>query len=152
MLFPGRDDSLKVQTCTDIVNNCPHLISLALRGFKLHDCKIRVLVKVCFWRCENKCAITTLLLLFLWQFNLQFRNAFPNLYLQNANCHLYETSWYRDYVMLNRNQIMLWCVGMEVWLFFMATKPTVFICFRAKWVAELEPPAAINFQSNLSPI
>ncbi|GFZ04732.1 hypothetical protein Acr_17g0003040 [Actinidia rufa] len=41
----GRDDSLKVQTCTDIVNNCPHLISLALRGFKLHDCKIRVLVK-----------------------------------------------------------------------------------------------------------
>ncbi|XP_057484287.1 F-box protein At4g02760-like isoform X2 [Actinidia eriantha] len=41
----GRDDSLKVQTCTDLVNNCPHLIYLALRGFKLNDCKIRVLVK-----------------------------------------------------------------------------------------------------------
>lgn len=44
----GRDDSLKTQTCSELVNNCPHLTSLSLRGFKLHDCKVRILVKVCF--------------------------------------------------------------------------------------------------------
>lgn len=42
----GRDDSLKSQTCVDLVNNCPDLTSLALRGFKLHDYKVRILVKV----------------------------------------------------------------------------------------------------------
>lgn len=41
----GRDDSLKTQTCSELVNNCPHLTSLSLRGFKLHDCKVRILVK-----------------------------------------------------------------------------------------------------------
>ncbi|PIN18252.1 F-box protein containing LRR [Handroanthus impetiginosus] len=41
----GRDDSLKIPTCNDLVTNCPHLSSLALRGFKLHDVKVRVLVK-----------------------------------------------------------------------------------------------------------
>ncbi|KAM7255791.1 hypothetical protein ACFE04_011532 [Oxalis oulophora] len=41
----GRDDSLKSPTCIDFVNNCPHLTSLSLRGFKLHDCKVRILVK-----------------------------------------------------------------------------------------------------------
>ncbi|XP_030462171.2 F-box protein SKIP17-like isoform X2 [Syzygium oleosum] len=41
----GRDDSLKSPTCVDLVNNCPHLTSLSLRGFKLHDCKVRTLVK-----------------------------------------------------------------------------------------------------------
>lgn len=41
----GRDESLKSTTCVDLVNNCPNLISLALRGFKLHDCKVRILVK-----------------------------------------------------------------------------------------------------------
>ncbi|KAH6818834.1 hypothetical protein C2S51_002437 [Perilla frutescens var. frutescens] len=41
----GRDDSLKLPTCNDLVNNCPYLTSLALRGFKLHDLKVRVLVK-----------------------------------------------------------------------------------------------------------
>ncbi|XP_059660497.1 F-box protein SKIP17-like [Cornus florida] len=41
----GRDDSLKLPTCSDLVNNCPHITSLALRGFKLHDYKARVLVK-----------------------------------------------------------------------------------------------------------
>lgn len=41
----GRDDSLKSQTCIDLVNNCPNLTSLALRGFKLHDYKVRILVK-----------------------------------------------------------------------------------------------------------
>ncbi|KAJ1433081.1 Leucine-rich repeat domain superfamily [Sesbania bispinosa] len=41
----GRDDSLKAQTCYELVNNCPHLTSLSLRGFKLHDCKVRILVK-----------------------------------------------------------------------------------------------------------
>ncbi|KAL7198776.1 hypothetical protein ACSBR2_021139 [Camellia fascicularis] len=41
----GRDDSLKFPTCSDLVNNCPHLTSLALRGFKLQDYKVRVLVK-----------------------------------------------------------------------------------------------------------
>ncbi|KAI4349502.1 hypothetical protein L6164_010085 [Bauhinia variegata] len=41
----GRDDSLKIPTCKDLVNNCPHLTSLSLRGFKLHDCKVRILVK-----------------------------------------------------------------------------------------------------------
>ncbi|KAL3531335.1 hypothetical protein ACH5RR_010657 [Cinchona calisaya] len=41
----GRDDSLKLPTCSDLVNNCPNLSSLALRGFKLHDYKARTLVK-----------------------------------------------------------------------------------------------------------
>ncbi|KAL0371302.1 UNVERIFIED_CONTAM: F-box protein [Sesamum angustifolium] len=41
----GRDDSLKLPTCNDLVTNCPNLSSLALRGFKLHDVKVRVLVK-----------------------------------------------------------------------------------------------------------
>ncbi|KAK6141388.1 hypothetical protein DH2020_024879 [Rehmannia glutinosa] len=41
----SRDDSLKLPTCNDLVTNCPHLSSLALRGFKLHDVKVRVLVK-----------------------------------------------------------------------------------------------------------
>ena len=44
--FSGRDDSLKSPTCVDLVNNCPHLTSLALRGCKLHDYKVRILVKV----------------------------------------------------------------------------------------------------------
>lgn len=41
----GRDDSLKFPTCNDLVHNCPDLTSLALRGFKLHDYKARMLVK-----------------------------------------------------------------------------------------------------------
>ncbi|MCD9558860.1 hypothetical protein HAX54_016488 [Datura stramonium] len=41
----GRDDSLKLPTCSDLVNNCPHLSSLTLRGFKLHDYKARILIK-----------------------------------------------------------------------------------------------------------
>ncbi|KAJ7977380.1 F-box family protein [Quillaja saponaria] len=41
----GRDDSLKMPTCIDLVNNCPRLNSLSLRGFKLQDCKIRILIK-----------------------------------------------------------------------------------------------------------
>ncbi|KAF4348260.1 hypothetical protein G4B88_002661 [Cannabis sativa] len=41
----GRDDSLKSPTCVEFVNNCPNLNSLALRGFKLHDYKVRILVK-----------------------------------------------------------------------------------------------------------
>ncbi|XP_071722006.1 F-box protein SKIP17-like [Rutidosis leptorrhynchoides] len=41
----GRDDSLKSPTCIEFVNNCPRLTSLALRGFKLQDCKVRTLVK-----------------------------------------------------------------------------------------------------------
>ncbi|CAK7346578.1 unnamed protein product [Dovyalis caffra] len=42
----GRDDSLKSPTCVDLVNNCPNLTSLALRGFKLYDYKLRILVKL----------------------------------------------------------------------------------------------------------
>ncbi|KAF7818331.1 F-box protein [Senna tora] len=41
----GRDDSLKTPTCFILVNSCPHLTSLSLRGFKLHDCKVRILLK-----------------------------------------------------------------------------------------------------------
>ncbi|XP_038708582.1 F-box protein SKIP17-like, partial [Tripterygium wilfordii] len=41
----GQDDSLKSPTCVDLVNNCPNLTSLALRGFKLHDYKVRILLK-----------------------------------------------------------------------------------------------------------
>lgn len=44
----GRDDSLKSPTCSDLVNNCPNLTALALRGFKLHDNQVRALVKVHF--------------------------------------------------------------------------------------------------------
>lgn len=47
MVNAGRDDSLKSPTCVDLVNNCPNLSSLSLRGFKLHDYKVRILVKVC---------------------------------------------------------------------------------------------------------
>ncbi|GAB2241385.1 hypothetical protein Droror1_Dr00018160 [Drosera rotundifolia] len=41
----GRDDSIKLQTCVNFVNNCPELTTLALRGVKLHDPKVRILVK-----------------------------------------------------------------------------------------------------------
>ncbi|XP_028804146.1 F-box protein At4g02760 [Neltuma alba] len=41
----GRDDSLKTPTCMDLVSKCPRLASLSLRGFKLHDYKVRILVK-----------------------------------------------------------------------------------------------------------
>ncbi|XP_039052364.1 F-box protein SKIP17-like isoform X1 [Hibiscus syriacus] len=41
----GGDESLKSPTCFELVNNCPNLSSLSLRGFKLHDCKVRILVK-----------------------------------------------------------------------------------------------------------
>lgn len=41
----GRDDSLKSPTCVELVNNCPNLTSLALRGFKLQDHKVRILLK-----------------------------------------------------------------------------------------------------------
>ncbi|KAL8100806.1 F-box protein SKIP17-like [Apium graveolens] len=42
----GRDDSLKLSpTCSDLVQNCPNLNSLALRGFKLQDFKILALIK-----------------------------------------------------------------------------------------------------------
>ncbi|XP_039120761.1 F-box protein At4g02760-like [Dioscorea cayenensis subsp. rotundata] len=41
----GRDDSLKSTTCLDLVTGCPNLISLALRGFKLQDHKVKILVK-----------------------------------------------------------------------------------------------------------
>ncbi|CAN4098176.1 unnamed protein product [Withania somnifera] len=41
----GRDDSLKLPACSDLVNNCPHISSLSLRGFKLHDYKARILIK-----------------------------------------------------------------------------------------------------------
>ncbi|RWR72655.1 F-box family protein [Cinnamomum micranthum f. kanehirae] len=43
--IPGRDDSLKSPTCSALVNGCPSLTSLALRGFKLQDNKIRVFLK-----------------------------------------------------------------------------------------------------------
>ncbi|KAL3647872.1 hypothetical protein CASFOL_008840 [Castilleja foliolosa] len=41
----GRDESLKLQTCNDLVTNCPYVSSLALKGFKLYDSAIRVLLK-----------------------------------------------------------------------------------------------------------
>ncbi|KAI9119214.1 hypothetical protein K1719_009889 [Acacia pycnantha] len=41
----GRDNSLKTPTCIHLVNSCPHLTSLSLRGFKLHDYKARILLK-----------------------------------------------------------------------------------------------------------
>ncbi|KAF6162740.1 hypothetical protein GIB67_029009 [Kingdonia uniflora] len=41
----GRDDTLKTPTCIGFVNGCPHLTSLALRGFKLQDYKVCLLVK-----------------------------------------------------------------------------------------------------------
>ncbi|KAK7242999.1 hypothetical protein RIF29_37781 [Crotalaria pallida] len=41
----GRDDSLKMQTCSELVHSCPNITSLSLRGFKLHDFKVRTLVK-----------------------------------------------------------------------------------------------------------
>lgn len=41
----GRDDSLKTPTCSALVNGCPALTSLALRGFKLQDHYIRQFFK-----------------------------------------------------------------------------------------------------------
>ncbi|MED6106808.1 hypothetical protein PIB30_007834 [Stylosanthes scabra] len=41
----GRDESLKIQTCTDLVTSCPHVTSLSLRGTRLHDYKVRILIK-----------------------------------------------------------------------------------------------------------
>ncbi|KAI3506766.1 hypothetical protein L1887_21330 [Cichorium endivia] len=41
----GRDDGLKYPTCNEFVHNCPSITTLALKGFKLHDYKVRMLVK-----------------------------------------------------------------------------------------------------------
>ncbi|KAK9057308.1 hypothetical protein SSX86_022143 [Deinandra increscens subsp. villosa] len=41
----GRDDGLKFPTCNEFVFNCPNITTLALKGFKLHDYKARMLVK-----------------------------------------------------------------------------------------------------------
>ncbi|KAJ0807829.1 putative leucine-rich repeat domain superfamily [Helianthus annuus] len=41
----GRDDGLKFPTCNEFVHNCPNITTLALKGFKLHDYKARMLVK-----------------------------------------------------------------------------------------------------------
>ncbi|XP_071719703.1 F-box protein At4g02760-like [Rutidosis leptorrhynchoides] len=41
----GRDDGLKYPTCNEFVLNCPNITTLALKGFKLHDYKARMLVK-----------------------------------------------------------------------------------------------------------
>ncbi|XP_031489064.1 F-box protein At4g02760-like isoform X2 [Nymphaea colorata] len=41
----GGDESLKSSTCFDIVNGCPLLSSLTLRGFKLNDHKVQILLK-----------------------------------------------------------------------------------------------------------
>ncbi|KAI7736554.1 hypothetical protein M8C21_031850, partial [Ambrosia artemisiifolia] len=41
----GRDDGLKFPTCNEFVLNCPNITTLALKGFKLHDYKARMLVK-----------------------------------------------------------------------------------------------------------
>ncbi|KAJ6832444.1 F-box protein-like isoform X1 [Iris pallida] len=41
----GRDNSLSSATCVDLVNGCPRINSLGLRGFKVHDHKARSLVK-----------------------------------------------------------------------------------------------------------
>ncbi|XP_020099423.1 F-box protein SKIP17-like isoform X2 [Ananas comosus] len=42
----GRDDGLKSSTCSDLVKGCPNISSLSLRGFKLHDHKVSILVKI----------------------------------------------------------------------------------------------------------
>ncbi|XP_075507625.1 F-box protein At4g02733-like [Primulina tabacum] len=41
----GRDDSLKLPTCHDLVTHCPYISTLGLRGFKLQDTKLRVFLK-----------------------------------------------------------------------------------------------------------
>ncbi|MFS8014555.1 putative leucine-rich repeat domain superfamily, F-box-like domain superfamily [Helianthus anomalus] len=41
----GRDDGLKHPTCYEFVHSCPNITTLALKGFKLHDYKARMLVK-----------------------------------------------------------------------------------------------------------
>uniref|UniRef100_A0A7N0SYE0 F-box domain-containing protein n=1 Tax=Kalanchoe fedtschenkoi TaxID=63787 RepID=A0A7N0SYE0_KALFE len=41
----GRDDNLTAPICVDFVSNCPFLTSLSLRGCKLHDNKVRILIK-----------------------------------------------------------------------------------------------------------
>ncbi|CAL9074144.1 unnamed protein product [Musa acuminata var. zebrina] len=41
----GKDYSLNTPTCTGLVHGCPNLMSLALRGFKLHDHKVSILIK-----------------------------------------------------------------------------------------------------------
>lgn len=41
----GRTEALKTRTCVQLVKGCPNLSSLALRGFKLNDQKVNVLLK-----------------------------------------------------------------------------------------------------------
>lgn len=45
---------MKSPTCVDLMTDCPHLTSLALRGFKLHDYKVRILLKVCLGHFEKE--------------------------------------------------------------------------------------------------
>uniref|UniRef100_A0A251TFL4 Putative adaptor protein complex, sigma subunit, AP complex, mu/sigma subunit n=1 Tax=Helianthus annuus TaxID=4232 RepID=A0A251TFL4_HELAN len=41
----GRDDGLKHPTCYEFVHSCPNITTLAIKGFKLHGYKARMLVK-----------------------------------------------------------------------------------------------------------
>ncbi|KAL1351510.1 hypothetical protein HN51_015430 [Arachis hypogaea] len=41
----GRNEILNIQTCSHLVAGCPHLTSLSLRGIRIHDYKVRILVK-----------------------------------------------------------------------------------------------------------
>lgn len=41
----GRTEALKTRTCVQLVKGCPNLSSLALRGFKLNDQKVNILLK-----------------------------------------------------------------------------------------------------------
>ncbi|KAL1312204.1 hypothetical protein AAHE18_16G020800 [Arachis hypogaea] len=41
----GRNKILNIQTCSHLVAGCPHLTSLSLRGIRIHDYKVRILVK-----------------------------------------------------------------------------------------------------------
>ncbi|MFS8015313.1 putative Longin-like domain superfamily, AP complex, mu/sigma subunit protein [Helianthus anomalus] len=44
-IYGGRDDGLKHPTCYEFMHSCPNITTLALKGFKLHDYKARMLVK-----------------------------------------------------------------------------------------------------------
>ncbi|KAK8933630.1 F-box protein [Platanthera zijinensis] len=97
----GSDDSLKTSTCVDLVNGCPRIMSLTLRGFKLNDHKVRVLIK----------GLTKLKLV---DFSTSY--SITGLFLRNlgngSNAHLLEVLILRDCLHLKEVEIALFLTAL----------------------------------------
>lgn len=92
---------MKSSTCVDLVNGCPGIMSLTLRGFKLNDHKIRILIK-------------GLANLKLVDFSTSY--SISGLFLRNlsngSNAHLLEVLILRDCLHLKEVEIALFLTAL----------------------------------------